>query len=496
MEPEQAERRYLRAVHYFADAGIANFWTAFDREAVPADFERIRNDGFDTIILVVPWASFQPTIDPPRTSFVHLERLRWLIRQATENGLKVALRLGYLWERDSVAIPTLDRYRTVLRTATADGAAMEAAWTAYHRAVAENAQGIEFAFLSWEDSYWPILRGPPSRDLEIRETVAVSSGFSTHSGLSAVPVPDEPGYRAWLRFYDQVVLNRLVALAAPAWEGVDLRFEHRLDGDRWVDDEGNGHWYQQSLIRPGARGDLVYYHPDLRTSGQGTRERAAALLHLEETFRQYQLLGAERPFVDQFNFELNNPEFPDFSSTHEDHLPELIAAAAPLFARYTSGYGLWGWRDWIDDQISNGRFALGAYDWELEGCPRSDGLLAVHRGSTLVQRRPRVKMARALVELTVAEVSEPLTLAVSLAAEGGEQGGEMTIASPGVSTLEFEALKAPTLRIEVRDGRGRIARVALYSHVFTNGCYARDWTERPAIRAIRGLNAELSAAQG
>ena len=72
----------------------------------------------------------------------------------------------------------------------------------------------------------------------------------------------------------------------------------------------------------------------------------------------------------------------------------------------------------------------------------------------------------------------------------------MTIASPGVSTLEFEALKAPTLRIEVRDGRGRIARVALYSHVFTNGCYARDWTERPAIRAIRGLNAELSAAQG
>ncbi len=91
--------------------------------------------------------------------------------------------------------------------------------------------------------------------------------------------------------------------------------------------------------------------------------------------------GVERPFVDQFNFELNNPEFPDFSSTHEEHLPDLISAAAPLFAG---------------------------------GCSRSDGLLAVHRGSTLVQRRPRVTMARARVELTVAEVSEPLTLGVSL----------------------------------------------------------------------------------
>ncbi len=72
----------------------------------------------------------------------------------------------------------------------------------------------------------------------------------------------------------------------------------------------------------------------------------------------------------------------------------------------------------------------------------------------------------------------------------------MTTASPGVSTLEFEALKAPALRIEVRDGRGRIGRVALYAHVFTKGCYPRDWTERPAITAIRGLNAELSATQG
>ncbi len=147
MEPEQAERGYLRAVHYFADAGIAKFWTAFAGAPSPPISSGSANDGFDTIILVVPWASFQPTIDPPCTSFVHLERLRWLIRQATENGLKVALRLGYLWSATRRHLH-LDRYRTVLRAASEDGAAMEAAWTAYHHALAESAEGVEFAFLS------------------------------------------------------------------------------------------------------------------------------------------------------------------------------------------------------------------------------------------------------------------------------------------------------------------------------------------------------------
>ena len=42
----------------------------------------------------------------------------------------------------------------------------------------------------------------------------------------------------------------------------------------------------------------------------------------------------------------------------------LFSFIAPLFKKYLSGYGMWGWRDWRDDKIFNGAFELGRNGWK------------------------------------------------------------------------------------------------------------------------------------
>ena len=46
---------YIKAAHYFAHASMGNFWSAFRQHEVAADFSGIRDDGFNTIILLIPW---------------------------------------------------------------------------------------------------------------------------------------------------------------------------------------------------------------------------------------------------------------------------------------------------------------------------------------------------------------------------------------------------------------------------------------------------------
>jgi hypothetical protein len=501
----------LRAVHYFGDTGVANFWTTFADRAVPADFERIRSDGFNAIILVLPWAAFQPGLSPISYSDRHLGRLRWLIDQAAGHDLRVILRVGYLWERDEVPISTRDRYRMMLRTGVRADAPVSNAWVDYHRKLAPHATGIEFALLSWEDAYWPMLRGPTERDLETRRGISLHCGFAEYARKvtarklpkalagsfdaesgSAFEVPrrDEPLYALWLRFFDHVILNRLVALAAPAWGETGLRFEHRVDRDRWVDADRRTRHYPYSLERPGVSGHVIYYHPNMGELDQRQMDRAAALAQLEGVLRTASdcSIDGQPPFVDQFNFTHSHPAYQDWSTIADEDLAAFLRGSAELFRRYTSGYGLWGYRDWIDDKVSNGRFLFGTDSWVLRGCRPTAAGLEVEAGATFAQTISGPRMRRVYAEIDVAAVNSPLELFVTL----GDEPRVIHADQSGRFALQLVApVDNPTLELTVAKGAGTIERVALYSHTYTNGVYTRNWEERPTVLALRALNASL-----
>ena len=50
---------YLKSVTYFGDEWPINYWGSED-ENMSANFAKIKADGFNSIILVIPWREFQP----------------------------------------------------------------------------------------------------------------------------------------------------------------------------------------------------------------------------------------------------------------------------------------------------------------------------------------------------------------------------------------------------------------------------------------------------
>lgn len=57
---------YLKSVTYFGDEWVLNFWNS-ETDHLEKDLEQIREDGFNSIILVVPWREFQPEMTPSPT---------------------------------------------------------------------------------------------------------------------------------------------------------------------------------------------------------------------------------------------------------------------------------------------------------------------------------------------------------------------------------------------------------------------------------------------
>ena len=55
--PAISHAKYIKAVTYFGNAWPLNYWNS-DVSRAPADFSQIKSDGFNAIILAVPWGEF------------------------------------------------------------------------------------------------------------------------------------------------------------------------------------------------------------------------------------------------------------------------------------------------------------------------------------------------------------------------------------------------------------------------------------------------------
>ena len=61
---------FVRAAHYFSDGWPLNFWQIMDPGKLIEELSQIIGDGFNTIILVIPWRGFQSDQLKPEYSTV------------------------------------------------------------------------------------------------------------------------------------------------------------------------------------------------------------------------------------------------------------------------------------------------------------------------------------------------------------------------------------------------------------------------------------------
>lgn len=505
---ETEQNKIVRAAHYFADCGMGNFWSSFRIRDVACDFERLRSDGFSHIILVVPWGQFQPRIEDPVLDDRYAKRLAILMDIAAEHQLGTILRLGYLWEFAPVRLTTHVRYSQYFSNKK-----IEAAWERYLKdlfAIVSNRPGFKFAFLSWEDWYWPIFRRFCNGKDSDRQLWARETGFTNYMSsrwsfrqLKAVygvdlddwanlqiPRHGEPLILEFAGFYEIMLAERIFNAAAAAFPGIG--FEARVDADLAKLPAGPSQFNWRKTFPTSGR-MVAYYHPNIGVVKKQEISSQRALQQLRAIALSYSLVpgASNKVFIDQFNFVTSNPEFPHFANINENDLVAFLSAAGDVIKAHTSGYGVWGYKDWPNDKIYNGAFEFGLEGWQACGdvllTEGRIGPIILRSGAEVGQKLFQETPGNAIL-LCDLEVEGSTTCAV--VADGGETF-EFELPGSGNHEVPLPFQIKREFRFLLREGSASVSRLGLCSHIYSSGLYRRDLSERPAVAAIRSINKRL-----
>lgn len=505
---------YVRSATYFGDAWPMNFWNS-EMDGLDRDMAQIREDGFDSVILVIPWKEFQVSTDPVEYSDYAFEQLDRVMRAAGDAGLKVYARVSYLW--DLVNDDTEDVFSRVVRLF--HNPVTRSAWKEYAGKLYARMSGhASFAggFLTWEDYMKPFLTACGLPSLQDRVDAAKLAGlqdylrseysleefnkaFGTDYGsFDAVPFPGrkEPAMKAVYAYFDRC-LNRLLADGQEAFP--NLSMEIRLDADPVYSVEGTPGYYthEATYACQAANYTAAMYGIPMGFENQG--ERVTAKDALVKTEYMLKLLagqnGGKPVYIEQFVFYDNTPEFAMNARLQEEEVGEYLRTAPEVLRKYSAGYGVWTYRDYTDNILFNSGFLLEGRGWETEGnvsFEKKDSAVCRLSGTAaLRQAIPAVREhfagSEVAVSFGVAECAAPCTVAVTV----GTQRQEVAVDGAGTYSAVFPRQAEPLdFGLSTEDGNLSVDNLRLYTHVqhgFLYDTENRPLEQRDSIREMNRL---------
>ncbi|MBF8304831.1 MAG: hypothetical protein HW398_19 [Acidobacteria bacterium] len=494
---------YIKAVNYFGKSWPIAFWNS-DLSQVSADFQTIRRDGFNSIILIVPWGEFQPGLDPIRFNDDAYRRLSWVCNQAREARLRVFLRVSYNADYyPGVEQPFAERANSLLAHAT-----LLPAWEQYlARINAATRPCAHGAFISWEDFWFVILIAERLKTPEERAAHSKQFGYASwiarnaddaykaryaadlrRFGVYPIPRRDSPDFQMYFRYFDDQLMNKLVPALAKHFRQASV--EARTDSDPIY---GGGkdvlQWYEHANHYRVTSSNflMTYWSPAIGAANQSERESAGSVI---ERFNYlHRNLLAQTPneiVIGQWLFQDNTPQFHYNAQVHPAEVSRFIRDSARSLAQFSSGYALWTWRDYRASILFNGFFSLEKLGWEfspgvtVEQLP--DGAFAqLAQGQWIHQGVPRER-------LRFIGFTENLRLRFSARGNGrlrievGSASQEVDIAdSSGGQTvlLSFPAPSEqdPNLRVTALSGQVRLSNLHLWN--FEQASDVRSPDDRP-----------------
>lgn len=426
-----------------------------------------------------------------------LARLQHLFTCADACGLKVILRIGFLWENANVRQRTYSRFAN-----TPTSKRHKKAWKEYCRLLSNfsaQQKNFAFAFISWEDYFWPVFRRivdmeEGSRDLELKDigyyNYLSAVGLQPEEELIDPPNERKFFFEIWkfARFFDTRLLEELHNLATDGFSG--LEYEGRPDVNPFVTSRGVRS-YSWTLTRlPYAR-PITYFHPNMFSKKRETISKDVALKRLSLLLSQYEVLNdsESKVFIDQFNFVTKNPEFDHFNKIDDNDLCSFVLESASLLMEKSSGYGIWGYRDWTNDKIFNGAFEFENDGWEAKACDFLVGHGCNLTSGSLIQQKIYQSLARNAVSYLEYDCLDDAKLEICI--DSAETKVIHIKKGTGKKEIFFKGPAKSSISLLCIDGRVTLKKFSIFDHIFSSGMYYRNFTERPAVSAIRTMNALL-----
>ena len=385
---------FIKAVHYFADGWALNMWQVLDPRKVDSDLSEILRDGFNTIILVVPWRGFQLDQLEPSYDEFYSRQLRCVLAAADRLGLSVIVRVAYSHQilNDTTLTGITQAQRLLLDSDT------RVAWLDYLGRLYEICHGFRsfrMGFLCWEE-FWHAFRRWQLYKPATRRQLAKSSGYSAFlsnlgvDGVAEIPRPEETVYNHYHSFANARI-REMYELALTAFPGLSM--EMRVDKDR-LQGDGEVQWMSNDRYLDLDQFRFSYWAPFMGAENVGEQldadEATNLLSHmLDEVSDQGRCFNH---VIDQFNFVDSAPNYKGVhAEIAEQEVAPFLQLAAPLLRQMSRGYGVWAYRDYRQNILYNARFLMGLDGWQvLRGSckPLRRGGVKLGKGSLLRQDLP------------------------------------------------------------------------------------------------------------
>lgn len=512
---------FWKAATYFSDEWVMNFWNS-EMDSIDEDFMKIRADGFNSIILVIPWREFQPETDPVVYNDDVFHKLSWVMDKADQHGLDVIVRIGYAHDFYDVGDDSQiwQRYYDYFSDVR-----IQTAWKDYLKKLDDlltKHKRYLGAFITWED-WWETVTYAQTLGGRCQESILAAQqlGYQEYmyaaysvkelrqlfeddavKGKADIYIPSVET-KAFVTFYDfyDTLLNRLLADSQQVMP--DLSMEVRSDQDLVYDEAHHPGYYSHKNTFSCQNSSFVTTVYGIPMGFENQGEKVTAEQALEKT--EYMLDEIHKVthhkdlFIDQFLFYDNTPKFPNNAQLYTEEVNGYLERAAKLLYDQTIGYGIWTYRDYHSNMLYNPQFALGKEGWTITGSAKitdnGSKKLKLEKGSCVSQTVSSARINYSCGQITVAFDAELADdKSARLRIKVGDTEVQRDITASGRITEIMQEPGSWDLSIQT-DTDLSIDNVKLYSHTQKGLIYDSSGREQECLEGMRRMNACIDAYQ-
>ena len=381
-EHEQSYADFHIGTHYYGFSECSwpvNYLNSVKESEIEHDLKEIKGLGFDLIILLASWSEFQPEIGKKNNDAYR--KINQIISKAKELGLKVMIRIPYLWSlignkiRERIAYTLINHgdYRVLFFDFLKE----------FNNNVIINHDNIVSKFGTWEDFY--ILQ-----DLFFANHYTASDiikqAFLSDTGINPGEVKKNGiNYPALLDWLDRNIQQLILSIS-------QYGYEIRVDSDYYINNRmlqwysHNKYYMQNNQTQHGAL--VTYWAPYYGQKNEGEKLNSVEAIN---SFSWMLNLVAEknpqRPFIDQLNFYDNTPNTELNAEISESEYWPFFNKLAPIVTSRTNGYAFWTIKDYHHNLIFNPSFSEGLKGWKSRNIEITEnGEVSILPGGYLSQK--------------------------------------------------------------------------------------------------------------
>ena len=372
-------------------------------------------------------------------------------------------------------------------------------------------------FLTWED-FWNVLgicddlednrRLEHARRIGYGEWVKKRYTLDTYNekygtnynsyNQIMIPRRDEPSMYAMYEYYDDFLVTLLTGSQR---RFPNLSMEVRVDWDVTYNKNGEIEYYKHMDTFTCGESDFTATMYGIPMGFDNIGEKVSYEAGIEKTkyiLSQLQQQNEGKPiYVEQFIFADNTPAFKNTNAQiKEEELDDYLENISNVLLNYTSGYGIWTYKNYRANMIYNSQFALKSEGWEYKGnvqFPIVENSIVCKLGenSEIFQKvsdaRNHFDSNIYQLAISIKDVIQEGELKVTV----GSTTQIFNIQEKEILELTVDKNESFDLKIETLNSSICIDDIRLYSQIQEGFLYDENANELPCAKSIRILNSQL-----